>query len=388
MKRNLLIASVFLVPMASIVPVPGTIVWYPQLLALIIVGLTCASMLFWKLNRFLALFLVYLVFSYVFICGQAPRSMLILILTFAAMFLTYAVTQVKERNLVYKAVVVMGLLNAVYVSAQYFHIDPFFKPTSTLAIDRMVGFMGSRNQLGIFQAIAATLSFSVMPWASLVLVIPLFLVKASTALIGLGVGTISYFLISGYRFMAFLVLIAGLIVIPFFIHGKASEFGERVGLWKLTIKQANQGKAVAQLNEHTKKIYTFSPWFGAGLGKFFEISPMTQGVLWQSCSSARYEHAHNDPVEALFEFGRIGLALLVLCVGGIVGDFIRCLHLLHPGTEKLILSFSSLITLAVCSLGVYIVHAPVSLFVLALMLGLFYAEVSNAKQSTGSAATA
>ena len=46
-----------------------------------------------------------------------------------------------------------------------------------------------------------------------------------------------------------------------------------------------------------------------------------------------------------------------------------------------ITTFASLIAQSASSFSVYVFHAPVSLFIFCLTLGLFYAEVNNAKEA-------
>ncbi len=382
MKRNLIVLSVFLIPIIGILPVTGTICWFPQLMALVAIGLICAALQLWKMNKFISLFLIYLVFSYIFVCGTSVRSMLMLMFSFSAMFLAYFVSKLEDVKPIYYALIAMVVLNSVYVVVQYLNIDPFFKLNSHQAIDRMVGFMGSRNQLGVFQAAIGTITVGIFPLAFFLLIIPLFLIKATTSMVGMMAGLFTYFLFSGNKKIVAILIGITILLVPFFFSKKSDELKDRIRLCKLTLKQSFEGKAVAQINKDTKRIFTANPWVGYGIGRFFEISPLTQTILFgKSDRETRFEHVHNDSVEALFEFGYLGFIIFLCCVFSVIFDFFMCLHLGHPNTKYLILSFSSLVTLAVCSFGTYIVHAPVSLFMLALMLGLFYREVRYAKQS-------
>ncbi len=106
------------------------------------------------------------------------------------------------------------------------------------------------------------------------------------------------------------------------------------------------------------------------------ISKSTQEpiLLDPKGSNVRYEHAHNDLVEALFEYGYIGFVFVVWLILLIVKSFVLC----RIKTKNLIIAFSSLIAQGVCSLGVYVIHAPLSFFMLCLTLGIFYGELKDA----------
>ena len=106
------------------------------------------------------------------------------------------------------------------------------------------------------------------------------------------------------------------------------------------------------------------------------VSPLTQKDIIVNSGSHRYENAHNDLIQVLFEFGYIGLILMLIIVSSVINTF-----RLSIKTPAVIKSFSVLVVIAVCSMGVYVTHAPVSYFMMMLCLGLFYAEVSNANKS-------
>lgn len=374
---KLILASIFVVPISSVIPIKGTIIWYPQLLALLAVGLACMAMSFWKVNKYISIFMLYLIFSYLFICNQSPRAMLCLITGYSAMMFAYLVIRSKVN--VAKAILVLTLANVVYVLLQVFNLDPLFKSVDDNLLSRTVGFMGSRNQLGIFQAFASTLLLQVSPWLVL-LAFPILVIKGSSTFIGLCAGLNTFLFFKGFTKTAIVIFILLICLAAAWVRfsDKSIEITERYNLWKLNISQAMAGKVVF---DDTAKVVTFNPLFGVGLGNYFVFSPHSQKKIIYMAQGHRYEHAHNDLVEAFFELGYVGFALLVLSILAVGFDFLSYMHWLHPSSENLLIYFCSLVTLAVCSLGVYVFHAPVSLFMFCLCLGLFYREVANAKQS-------
>lgn len=381
--NNIIIASIFVVPMASIIPIHDTIIWYPQLLALMTLGFICFAMFWWEDNKFISLFLIYAIFSYLFVCSQSPRAMLCLVTGYSGMVFSHFVSE-SNTSKIYKALLIISAINTLFLLLQVLKLDPIFTPTTGFLIDRFVGLMGSRNQLGIFHAGISTLLIGMSPWCAL-FSIPLIIIKCSSTIFGFIAGTSVYLFIKGKKLIAFLLVSLFVLLIPVLINSKKelpNELKERTSLWTLTINQIISGKVIED-----DKVNTISPLhrevtanslFGFGIGNFFVISPMSQGILWpKGTHQARYEHAHNDLVEAIFEFGYIGFILILLCISKVISDFMTCAN----KTNGVIISFCSLICLSVCSLGVYVFHAPVSLFLFCLILGLFYAEVKNAKQS-------
>lgn len=379
--NNIIIFSVFFVPLSSLIAIKGAVIWYPQLLALITIGFISLALLFWETNVFISLFLIYATLSYLLVCNQSPRSMLCLITGFCAILFSYFVSKSNVPS-IYKCLMIISGLSIFLLVLQILKLDPIFIPDTNLLLDRTVGFVGSRNQLGIFHAATAVLMLGISPWVIL-LSLPILLVKCSSAFAGLMAGIVAYSFFIGRKVQAWMLIIILLFSVPIFIHFKPelkSELQERCSLWNLTINQLVNGK-LHQENEDNLNLHrdiSCNPFFGFGIGNFFVFSPMAQYPLWpRGTHACRWEHAHNDLVEALFEFGYCGLLLILLCISKVIADFINCIN----KTKKLIITFCGLICLSVCSMGVYVFHAPVSLFLFCLNLGLFYAEVANAKQS-------
>lgn len=382
MNKSLIILSIFFIPMASIIPIYGTIIWYPQLLALMSVCLILIAFRFWDMNKFISIFLIYLVFSYIFVCHQSPRTMLCLICGFGGIFLAHTVSKFTDMRPISCALIAMGVIDTVYVIFQFFGIDPFFVCTTRSHYDAIVGFMGSHNQLGIYHAAINSILLSLSPSLCIFSLVPIFLSKCSSAIGGAFIGTAVYFFYSNKKKWAAITFVVLLLSIPILIKTKdclVSELGERFKVWGLTISQTVTGKAIGDING-VSRVFTANPLFGYGLGSFFVISPITQFVIknpkqLNTPNDHRFEHAHNDLVEAFFEFGYIGLILIMFCVSKIINDFLS-----SQKTFGVVTSFSSLVAMSICSLGVYVFHAPVSLFIFCLMLGIFYGEIGYAKQ--------
>lgn len=378
MPLILICLSVFLIPMASLLPSSGAIIWWPQYIAFLILGFLAASSFIWKINKSLAVLFSYCAFSYIFVCNLHPRSMLCLLSCGAGIVLICLLSNLKKTGIIYKSIILAASLQAVLVIFQSINIDPFFHLLGHEGTADTVGFVGSHNQLGLYYA--AITPFFLQFFAPLVLV-PVFCIfvsHCSSAAIGMFFGVLAYGLLNKkYKFTFFLTIIALVATISWKSFDKPAEaFKERVGIWKLTCKQITNGKAMVNMGNGMTHIVTANPLTGFGIGSFLMISPKTQDKLINPKFTHRYEHAHNDMLEFFFEYGYLGLLIIIWLIFDILWKFFASVK-----TSMLILTFASLLTQGVSMLGVYVVHAPVSLFMLCLTLGLFYAEVNNASKS-------
>lgn len=379
--QYLIILAIFLIPIASIITIKGTIVWYPQLLALEFIGGLCYASMFWKLNKFISLFLAYLTFSYIYVSSDSPRTQMCLFIGYLAIGVTLAVSRLKDLKWIYIALITMSLLSIAYSILQSFGIDPIFKSIDGGKED-VVSFMGSHNQLGIYSAGNAFWSPLLIPLS----VIPMFLAKCNSALFGLISGSLIYgYFIYGFKKIRIFLFFILILLIPWwsFCHKSNGEIIERFKIWKLTVNQLINGKIESSDTSGNKSLIQGSPFTGFGLGSFFVYSPYSQYKIWglEKTDSSKiehfYEHAHNDLVEAFYEFGYVGFTIIVFCIISVVIIFIK-----SSKTSGVILTFSSLVSQSISSLSVYVFHAPVSLFMFCLTLGLFYAEVANAQDKS------
>lgn len=378
--QYLIILCVLLIPIASVITIKGTVVWFPQLLALQLLGGACFASFFWKLNKFIALFIFYLFFSYVIVSFSGMRTMMCLLIGCTAISITLAASTIKNTKWVYVAMSSMAVFSVIYSVLQSFGLDPVFIPNED-RYSGIVSFVGSHNQLGLYSLSNAFW----FPWLMPLAIIPIFLAKGNSALIGLVAGAFCYLFFQHGKKYAYGLLVAVLIlVVPWwhFCHKSSGELKERINLWKLSIHQIVKGKVQDKISDNEQRTITGIPWVGFGLGSFFNYSPLSQFAMWDLRKEYQYkiphyyEHAHNDLLEALYEFGYVGFSLVLCIIISVVVLFIKSIK-----TTGVVITFSSLLAQSVASFSVYVFHAPVSLFMFCLTLGLFYAEVNYAKPS-------
>lgn len=378
----LIILAIFFVPMASIITIKGTIVWYPQLLMLQLFGGIAFSSIFWRLNKFLAIFLAYLSFSYVYVTSANPRTLLCLGIGYMTISITLCISKIKNLKWIYIALTAMSVISAVYCVLQSFGIDPVFISMGE-KFAGIVSFMGSHDQLGAYSCANAFW----FPFLTPLAIVPIFLSKCNSAFIGLIAGSLLYISFRyGKKFVGIFLIALAIIIIPWlhFCSKSHQEINERINLWKLSIQQIKSGTIHESYFDGKTVTVSANPWLGFGLGNFFRMSPMSQYKMYGLTHTRTdgiiehqfYEHAHNDLVEALYEFGYVGFAIIICIIISLVVAFI-CSN----KTSGVILTFSSLLAQGISSCGIYIFHAPVSLFMICLTIGLFYGEINNAKSS-------
>jgi len=111
--------------------------------------------------------------------------------------------------------------------------------------------------------------------------------------------------------------------------------------------------------------FSYFPVFGTGLGTFQYVFPMYKpyGI------AMFYQHAHNDYIEILLEFGIIG-ALVVTSFLSFIGKII--LDVRWRGREKYLKAafVASLVSIGVFSLFDFNLHVPSNAILLSFILGL------------------
>lgn len=161
----------------------------------------------------------------------------------------------------------------------------------------------------------------------------LILVHSRTALIGLGVG-LFFWLFNKNKIIAFCSIFGiGLLTAYFYSeHFSFDSIQERIDLWADTIK----GITI----------------FGNGVGSYETMYPFFATQI--DTSIARPKFAHNDLLQAFFEFGIVSFLLVILIV--------NILSAKHEAR-------AILVAIGVMSLSAYTMHIPILAFIALLVAG-------------------
>jgi len=388
MKENLFKLvrfSVFGVPLAGLIPIEGTDVWYSQFLGLMSLLMIGLSIALWKFNKGFSVFGLVCLFSSMVVANQSPKSLITLIQIYLAFLAIYAISRFEkdQRKALIRAVLVLVSIQGVWVILQALNLDPIFNLMGNPNKDDTVGISGSHNQLGLFFAMTAPIvllnAIYLLPFT----LVGLWFSTTATAWIGFVVFLIFWISIKLKSKAAVYLLFFGLMVCLISGFNRISDIvkTERFNLWRSSIDQVLSGRAIikqadlSRLNGKEKIEYisikeiNCNPLFGFGLGNFIRISPHTQEYV---TFAHRYEHAHNDYVEALFELGITGFLFLMVMIGKFLRDFF------YAQRTKLLTSvFLAIVVQMVCAMGVYTIQTAISGMLMILFLGLFYGELRD-----------
>lgn len=371
MKTFFIIASLVVGLLSAAIPIPGTDVWWSQFVAIMGIGFICVAIHVARMSFAISLFFIYLVFSTIFIAKMDIMSILCLMQTGLCLLMAKYISTLDKcnRNIIIKALVGLLFFQVFWGAVQALNLDPIFKLSTNAKLSDTVGFNGSHNQYGLFLAALSPFAFNNIVLIALVFA-AIVMSKTYSAYIAMAAAFIFYH--RADKKVVALGLVATIclsFVFLFFVHkGLNEKFKERFDLWKLSISQVWQEKAVMKISPTVNKIITCNRWFGYGFGKFFQISPYTQEKVIQNNSKGqhRYEHAHNDYVELFFDCGIVGIFFFILVLLELFLKFSR-----SSGCHVNMLG-SCLVAYAVCALSIYTVHTAFNGFLFCILIGLLY----------------
>jgi O-antigen ligase len=374
MKTFFIICSLIIGLISAAIPIPGTDVWYSQFIAVMGIGFLCLAILISRMSLSIGIFFAYLVFSTIFIAKTDLISILCLIQTGLCLLVAYLVSKLnlRYRDIIIKTLFYLLLFQVGWGILQYFNLDPVFKMVgSDNKLCDTVGFSGSHNQYGLFLSALSPLVFNNLILCALVLT-AIIISKTYSAFIAMAAAFVYFnrktskvFYLSAIAFICL-----SFVFLYFNPKNLDMKLKERIGIWKLSIHQVMNEKAVLDLNSQVKEIIPCNKWFGFGFGRFFGISPYTQNKVIASNSKGthRYEHAHNDYVELFFDTGIIGISLFIFIIIGFL------VNLSKFDNFRIRLIGSCILAFAVCAMSIYTVHTACNGFLFCVLLGLIYAE--------------
>lgn len=299
-------------------------------------------------------------------CGfdiQTRRSLLNLCTAFV--FVKSISDYFETDNLKIVGLWILGviLFNSAFCVQQYFKCDPLFQASSaSLGFkDSIVGLMKAKVHLGTLVAIVSPFIFNLVP-LSVVLAVPLLCVANSSAAIAafaLSIGLLAYFRARKAVFFTSLILIvvaSAFYVMRYDMPG--GQFQERFKVWN-----AVYGIAL-----------TSHPFVGNGIGSFAKLNLESEQAT--SSELLTWSWAHNEYVQAFYEFGAIGLAIIFFYVKETFKDFWR-----FKKDRNLQAIFASLLSVFIIS----IFHFPFHIGRLAIpclfTMGLFEARIKDLKNA-------
>lgn len=254
------------------------------------------------------------------------------------------------------------LFNFVMCLQQYYKFDPLFTvPTNLGPKDAMTGFMRMKVHLGALLSIISPIIFYTVPWL-LVISIPMLCVSNSSAAIAsfaVSIGMLIFFKIKRiYAVIALVLIISGGVfyVLKFDLPG--GQFSKRFKVWNVVY------------GETLKR----NMFFGSGAGSFAKLNLKT---IQQNGQPEGWSWAHNEYIQAFYEFGAIGIGIIASYLIFCFKEFRR--NFKDYQTQII---FSSLLSI----LGISFLHFPFHIARLAIpslfIMGLFHGKLEDLKNAS------
>ncbi len=200
-------------------------------------------------------------------------------------FLLYYMVVVYSKNtkMILKAIVFVSLLNSVFAVLQFFNIHPIYKPTNEI-----IGLMGYKTHLGIYQGIAVPLCYSIHPALAIIPLIGLILSKSCTAIVATAIG-MAYLLRK--KFMSMPVLMSGISLSLLLFIKLFYKLEWRIWVWV----------------EALKDIW-YKPFIGYGVKNFHHI----RNINPQETYAINYHDPYSIYLQIFHALGIFGY--LALCI--------------------------------------------------------------------------
>ena len=347
-----------------------------------------------KENLWLSLFVGWAIAVYSYTRFVVGTNTLLNIFLGVALYLTAtSVLDKEDTRGIFKAILFVCFLNAVYVAMQYFlKFDPIFEMRGQVGLVEPTGFFGIKANMGMYFAIAIPILAYFGLLVPLIAIMPIYLGVSSITAIAAPVAWIFYtFKVKKWLALvvAPLVLAAGVLYIVQ-VDNPMGMQNTRPGMWK-----------------HALRIGLMRPVTGWGLDSFRNMyrSPITKEFLFMSLgrnvngkavfvnevvsepttkqpvyleATAKdlWDNAHCEVIQLVFEMGIVGLVLMILFLKGLVLRFIKAVK-----TKELMAVTASLVALLIITLTQFPLHLSRIAHLVPILLALFIIHTERDENS-------
>jgi len=168
-------------------------------------------------------------------------------------------------------------INTIFSILQFFNIHLIYTPT-----DNIIGLMGYKTQLGIYQALALPICFVIHPLLSIVPLVGLILSKSATAILPAILG-MYYLLRKRLRIQSIPVLLSIFTIITLIFLKSFHKFSLRFEVWTETIKMILK-----------------DPFYGYGIGNFNYIQHLKYNI------NISYQDPYSLYLQVFYSLGILG----------------------------------------------------------------------------------
>lgn len=187
--------------------------------------------------------------------------------------------------------------NVAMMALQIYGLDPLLSQSGVIQEDRLdmvVGFMRLKVHVGVLAALLAPLMLAHAKFFLPLLIPMLYFSESSAAVVAVAVAFLVYF----YHTMPkkwFYAVVSGLFIASacyvIFYDMPGGQFAERLKVWHATISLSLKS----------------NPWIGNGIGSF---AKMNLNTIQGNNTLIGWTWAHNEFVQAFYEFGIVGLVMI------------------------------------------------------------------------------
>jgi len=381
---TLTVLAVILVPLAAVIKVQGTDVWYCHYVALFAMMVAGISAWLWRSNKAISSLIILSLLSFVFVTRFNSRSFLCLTQIILACISVYGISlfNAKQRNKIKWAIIFLVFIQAIWVILQYLNLDPIFSKICqgdgsrfvNNSVDDPVGFSGSANTIGIFFAITMPFVLARFPYLLPFSLFGLYCSKTSFAVLASFAGTVILYSRKNVNKLILLILLLTGIGYGYLVNVEKTPtisaiteyLRGRTDPAKDVIRILNTGNITIQ-RDNVSKIISCNPILGFGVGTFPQIFPWyVPESRFYNQRMDKYAHLHNDFIEFYFEFGWLGGFWLLFLLVKIAKDFWS----MRKNKEALVY-ISSITAYIVCALGTFPTHTAVAGMLLIVIYGMF-----------------
>ena len=205
------------------------------------------------------------------------------------------------RLMIYKILVVGALIMSAHAFLQTQGLDPIFQYAPGVPNNHPIGMMGQATKFGVYAAVCASIALAIGWYIAFIpLAIMCVWTTSSFSIAALGAGILVWLKYQDIKLFKFTLKAGILAVIAlYFIPGTSFLFyGQgRLEIWHATIKAWVTG----------------APFLGHGPGSFFYTFSSTYQPI-STLQHGEFGAAHNDYLQALYEYGSMGLVCIILAL--------------------------------------------------------------------------